>query len=98
MDLENRLSRENYEGSIRDSNRLLSLFAVVLAVVILLAVAVNLAMARLISKPVKESVEVIKKVAEGDLTQDIRVLSRDEIGELAESVNTMRKKMGEAVG
>jgi methyl-accepting chemotaxis protein len=47
---------------------------------------------------VKESVEVIKKVAEGDLTQDIRVLSKDEIGELAESVNAMRKKMGEAVG
>jgi methyl-accepting chemotaxis protein len=98
MALENRLSKENYEGSIRDSNRLLSVFAVVLAVVILLAVAVNLIMARLISKPVKESVEVIKKVAEGDLTQDIRVLSRDEIGELAESVNAMRKKMGEAVG
>jgi methyl-accepting chemotaxis protein len=55
-------------------------------------------MARLITKPVKESVGVIKKVAEGDLTQDIRVLSRDEIGELAESVNAMRKKMGEAVG
>jgi methyl-accepting chemotaxis protein len=55
-------------------------------------------MARLITRPVKESVEVIKKVAEGDLTQDIHVSSRDEIGELAESVNVMRKKMGEAVG
>jgi methyl-accepting chemotaxis protein len=98
MALENRLSKESYEGSISDSNRLLSVFAVVLAVVILLAVAVNLVMARLISKPVKESVEVIKKVAEGDLTQDIQVQSRDEIGELAESVNLMRKKMGEAVG
>ncbi len=98
MTLENRLGKENYEGSIKDSNRLLSVFAVVLAVVILLAVAVNLVMARLISKPVKESVEVIKKVAEGDLTQDIQVSSRDEIGELAESVNAMRKKMGDAVG
>jgi methyl-accepting chemotaxis protein len=76
----------------------MSVFAVVLVVVIVSAIAINLIMARLITRPVKESVEVIKKVAEGDLTQDIRVLSRDEIGELAESVNVMRKKMGEAVG
>jgi len=98
MALENRLSKENYEQSIQDSNRLMSIFAVVLVVVIVSAVAINLIMARLITRPVKESVEVIKKVAEGDLTQDIQVLSRDEIGELAESVNTMRKKMGQAVG
>ncbi len=98
MALENRLSKENYEGSIRESNRLMGVFAVVLAVVILSAIAINLVMARLITKPVKESVGVIKQVAEGDLTQDIQVHSRDEIGELAESVNAMRKKMGEAVG
>jgi len=98
MTLENRLSKENFEQSIRNSDRLMSVFAVVLVVVIVLAIAINLIMARLIAGPVKESVEVIKKVAEGDLTQDIRVLSRDEIGELAESVNAMRKKMGDAVG
>ncbi|MGE5798949.1 MAG: methyl-accepting chemotaxis protein, partial [Syntrophaceae bacterium] len=98
MALENRLGKENYEGSIKNSNQLMSVFAVVLLIVIVSAIAINLIMARLITKPVKESVEVIKKVAEGDLTQDIRVLSKDEIGELAESVNAMRKKMGEAVG
>ncbi len=98
MALENRLSKENYESSIRNSNQLMSVFAVVLVIVIVSAIVINLIMARLITRPVKESVEVIKKVAEGDLTQDIRVLSKDEIGELAESVNAMRKKMGEAVG
>ena len=98
MALENRLSKDNYEGSIKNSNQLMSVFAVVLVVVIISAIAINLIMARLITRPVKESVEVIKKVAEGDLTQDILVLSKDEIGELAESVNAMRKKMGQAVG
>jgi methyl-accepting chemotaxis protein len=98
MSLENRLSKENYEQSVQNSNRLMSIFAVVLVVVIVLAIAINLIMARLISGPVRESVEVIKKVADGDLTQDIQVLSKDEIGELAESVNAMRKKMGDAVG
>ncbi len=98
MALENRLGKENYEQSIQNSKRLMSIFAVVLAVVIVSAVVINLVMARLITNPVKESVIVIKQVAEGDLTRNIQVSSRDEIGELAESVNTMRKKMGEAVG
>ena len=42
--------------------------------------------------------EVIQKIAEGDLTQEIALTSTDEIGELAQSVDVMRQKMGEAVG
>jgi methyl-accepting chemotaxis protein len=41
---------------------------------------------------------VIHRIAEGDLTQEIELTSRDEIGQLAQSVNTMRMKMGETVG
>jgi methyl-accepting chemotaxis protein len=41
---------------------------------------------------------VIQRIAEGDLTQEIELTSQDEIGQLAQSVNTMRMKMGETVG
>ena len=37
-------------------------------------------------------------VAEGDLTHEISSTSNDELGQLAQSVDTMRSKMGEAVG
>jgi len=43
----------------------MSIFAVVLLIVIVSAIAINLIHGPLITKPVKESVEVIKKVAEG---------------------------------
>jgi hypothetical protein len=40
MALENRLGKENYEGSIKNSNQLMSLFAVVLVIVIVSAVVI----------------------------------------------------------
>ena len=52
----------------------------------------------MITSPVHEAIRVIKKIADGDLTQEINLSSKDEIGELAHSVNIMRLKMGEAVG
>jgi methyl-accepting chemotaxis protein len=58
----------------------------------------NVVMGRLIVTPLHEAIAVIGKIAEGDLTKEITVTSRDEIGELAHSVNLMREKMGEAVG
>jgi methyl-accepting chemotaxis protein len=42
--------------------------------------------------------EVLQHVAEGDLTHEVASASSDELGQLAQSVNTMRVKMGEAVG
>jgi methyl-accepting chemotaxis protein len=59
---------------------------------------ISLLIARLITAPVRETIKVIQRIAEGDLTQEIGLTSQDEIGQLAQSVNTMRLKMGEAVG
>jgi methyl-accepting chemotaxis protein len=98
MALENRLGKEEYENSIKNSSRLMTAYAVVLILVILSSILITLVMSRLITGPVKETVAAIRRVADGDLTQDIRISSRDEIGELADSVNTMRKNMGDAVG
>jgi methyl-accepting chemotaxis protein len=58
----------------------------------------SLLIARIIVAPVSKAIGVIKKIAEGDLTQTIALTSNDEIGALCQSVDTMRQKMGEAVG
>jgi len=96
--LENKLSKEKYDSSISSFNAVMRTFAIVLVVAIMLSVMINIFITRLITQPIKETIEVIKKVAEGDLTQEIDIDSKDEIGELASSINTMRTKMGEAVG
>jgi methyl-accepting chemotaxis protein len=69
-----------------------------LVIAIVLSVLLNLYMAKAITSPLHETISVIRKIADGDLTQVVTVSSGDEIGELAHSVNLMREKMGEAVG
>ncbi|WP_093334654.1 methyl-accepting chemotaxis protein [Salibacterium halotolerans] len=50
--------------------------------------------ARSISRPIHKVSEQVQLVAGGDLTgEDIQVKSRDEVGRLAESVNTMKEQL-----
>ncbi|HYA12844.1 MAG TPA: methyl-accepting chemotaxis protein [Syntrophales bacterium] len=98
LDLENKLSKEKYDSSLSKFNTWMSTFVIVLVIAILISILTNIFITRLITQPIKEAIEVIKKVADGDLTQEIDIQSKDEIGDLASSINTMRVKMGEAVG
>ncbi|EMJ93325.1 methyl-accepting chemotaxis protein [Leptospira alstonii] len=43
--------------------------------------------------PLEESKNVLEAMAEGDLTQGLKVLSMDEIGEMAVSINSFNKKV-----
>jgi methyl-accepting chemotaxis protein len=54
--------------------------------------------ARLISNPVQEVAEVAKRIAAGDLTgREVPVHSRDEVGELSESINAMQRNLRETI-
>ncbi len=96
--LENRLSKERYDFSITTFNRTLQVFVAVFVVAIALSLLLSIFMTRLILAPIRQTISVIRQVADGDLTRDIQIHSKDELGTLAESVNTMRTKMGDAVG
>lgn len=98
LEHENRLSQDRYNDSLKSFSSALKIFIIVLGIAIGVSVLMSLLIARLIITPIHETVSVIKKIAEGDLTQEIEMMTRDEIGELTESVNTMRLKMGDAVG
>jgi methyl-accepting chemotaxis protein len=98
LDLENKLSQYQYDYSLRSFNAALKIFILLFGIAIGLSALVSLLTARLITRPVSETMQVIQTIAEGDLTQKIELTSQDEIGQLAQSVNTMRMKMGETVG
>jgi methyl-accepting chemotaxis protein len=61
---------------------------VLAAVAILLLLGVSVVIARSITRPLSQTVEVLQKVAEGDLTQQLAVDSQDEIGRMARALNT----------
>lgn len=58
----------------------------------------SILIARLIASPVRETIKVVQRIAEGDLTEELNVFARDEIGDLARAVDSMRLNMGKAVG
>ena len=98
LELETRLGQVTYDNSLMRFNTSLAVSALVLAIAIGVSILLSLLIAKIIVRPVRKAIEVIQKIAEGDLTQEIALTSTDEIGELAESVDVMRRKMGEAVG
>jgi len=96
--LENKLSREKYEFSQKTVATTLKIFLVVLLVAVIISLLTSISVTKLILKPIRETIVVLSRLAEGDLTQTIDLESKDEIGELVRSVNIMRSKMNDAVG
>lgn len=97
-ELEINLSRERYDFSILRFREVMKISGAVLITAVLLGLFASFAVARLITSPIRKVIEIVKRTAEGDLTQEIFLDSKDEIGDLVRSFETMRVKMGSAVG
>lgn len=67
--------------------------------IVLIVMILSLFVSRYFTKPILQLERVTKLLAEGDLTQEIKITSSDEIGELAKSFKKMqdnlRKQLGE---
>lgn len=61
---------------------------------IMVIVAISVFLSGGITRPVRELVESAHAIAEGDLAKEIKVKSKDEIGALASSFDTMRIGLG----
>lgn len=75
----------------RQDTRLKILLASSLAIVVIL----GMALANELTKPLQLLVEATKKIKNGDYAVKVPVLYRDEIGELAETIDLMREHVGE---
>jgi len=67
-------------------------------VIVALAGATAVGMAQLLAGPITRLTGVARRVAEGDLTARAKVESRDEVGELAETFNTMTGQLRDTIG
>jgi len=75
-------------------NQAIALLAASIVIGMLLAAWV----ARIISRPLQHAVDVARRVADGDLTADVRVNSRDESGQLMEALRHMNDSLQRLVG
>ena len=93
--------REQYAKSVAEADASLesgmkktvwvNIVASILAVVV--AVAISVCIARCIVKPIRQGVEFAEAMAAGDLTRQLEVDQKDEIGVLAASLNRMGKNL-----
>jgi two-component system sensor histidine kinase BaeS len=60
---------------------------------VLLSLVVGVVLARALSRPIQELTAATRAMAQGNLTQKVEVRSRDELGQLAASFNTMSERL-----
>lgn len=69
------------------------MLTMVLFIAILATIINAYFMARALEKPIRQLVEGTNRLADGDLTHRVKVHSKDEIGQLATSFNSMAEKL-----
>jgi methyl-accepting chemotaxis protein len=73
------------------------ILGILVVIAIILSVVIGLFITRSITNPLAVGVAVAAKMAEGDLTQDIDVTSKDETGQLLLAMKNMVEKLREIV-
>ncbi len=88
--------KADLNASLSDSAR--RNMIIVVAIAIGIAVVLGIFVSRLISIPLQKGVEFAQMIAQGDLTKEVEVKSKDETGQLALALNEMMGKLKGIVG
>jgi methyl-accepting chemotaxis protein len=97
IELQKKANQEATRAAIVSGDRLAATVYVVEAIVLLLAVLVAWTTTRSITGPLREAVEVARRVAAGDLTSRIQVSGRDEAADLLRALAEMNDGLGHMV-
>ena len=75
-----------------------NLFLIVVVAAVALAAGLGFWITRSITGPIAQAVAIARRVAQGDLTTNIRVTSRDEVGQLLSALRDMNESLVVIVG
>ncbi len=100
---------QNIEATMRDARTELAngaqLFSTsrtatitIIVVAVLLCIVLGIVISQIISRPLSKIVNIVSEVAQGDLRQSANIRTRDEIGQLATSVDQMTDNLRGIVG
>ncbi len=68
---------------------------ILLALSLIIVLFLGMALARELTKPLRLLVDATREIKNGDYSVKVPMMHRDEIGELAETIDLMRQKVGE---
>ncbi|HJV33497.1 HAMP domain-containing methyl-accepting chemotaxis protein [Geomonas sp.] len=90
-------AKQMAEGNARTASAATVAMTALVALGMVLAVGLGLLIARFITTPLSRAVEAANRLAEGDLSVDITVNSRDESGQVLHAMRNMVKSLKELV-
>ena len=82
------------DKSLGHVNQIIIVAAIIAAII---AILLAFQMLRMTTEPVKKLTQLSKKMAQGELDQEIQIKSQDEVGELARAFNQMAARLKETV-
>jgi methyl-accepting chemotaxis protein len=92
------LSRDSFNATVTQSKTARVVLIALFGLAALLSLGVALMLARMVTKPLTRAVEVVNRIAGGDLTESVGLVALDEVGTLARGVDTMREQIARTVG
>ena len=95
--IQTEVSSASYADAQSFFTKLVWAFVIVIGVGIALAAGCYLVLSRAISRPLEEMLVHFREIAAGNLTTDVRIHSRDEMGVLMEGLQQMQAKLKETV-
>ena len=98
VDLTTRNSAQAATTAGEEASRAMTVASVGVVLGVVIALALGVILTRSITGPVYKGVDFAKKIAQGDLTAEVDVHQKDELGILAQALRDMVAKLREIVG
>ncbi len=97
VELTARLSNEAASAAMDEAIRSITVASVGMGVGVVIALALGIVLTKSITGPVHKGVEFARKLSQGDLTAEVDVNQKDELGILAQALREMVAKLREVV-
>jgi methyl-accepting chemotaxis protein len=98
VQVETRLAQESYDGAGDAFRKVVAELIVILAIALVVSVVLALFMSRIIVLPLRNAISAAGRIAGGDLASEIKVVGRDETGELLAALKNMNDSLLRIVG
>src|ERR1022692_3164148 len=89
--------KQAFEDSTRVYEQSRTVMLSIVLIAVSFAIGLGYFIGKLIASPLRQSVEVLESVAGGDLTRSLDVQTKDEVGQMANALNTAVEGMREAL-
>lgn len=98
MQINMELGDKANDASLKTYTDSRNIMAGLILMALIISITLGYVISRLISKPLNQIVTLVGRVSEGDLREEANIHTKDEIGQLAESINAMIYNLRNLIG